>query len=302
MDIKFIGSGPSAKAILYYITDYITKSQLQAHVAYAALELAVARLGEYNPSEDDIESRAKRLLQKAAHSMISKQELSSQQVVSYLMDFEDHFTSHEYRNLYWTSFEAFINSEDPMCDYQWRGHELKHVNVWDFVAQTEKERLKKKAHARSPSVEPEGPNLAEEFSDDDLKDPADSENPWNCDNILEFRGRPMPRVRFLEDHLEDETHCLKVSPQKNRKVPVPIGPALPRRDQPASVEKHARLMLILFKPWRHAEDLRHANQSWSQAFAQFTRECSPDILEYIENMQILHECKDSRDAHYASRR
>ena len=52
MDIKFVGSGVSAKAILYYITDYITKTQLKTYVAYAALELAVARLGEYDPSED----------------------------------------------------------------------------------------------------------------------------------------------------------------------------------------------------------------------------------------------------------
>lgn len=36
MDIKFVGSGESAKAILYYITDYISKAQLKAHVAYAA--------------------------------------------------------------------------------------------------------------------------------------------------------------------------------------------------------------------------------------------------------------------------
>ena len=41
MDIKFVGSGVSAKAILYYITDYITKLQLKTHVAYVALELAV---------------------------------------------------------------------------------------------------------------------------------------------------------------------------------------------------------------------------------------------------------------------
>ncbi|PBK87067.1 hypothetical protein ARMGADRAFT_939339, partial [Armillaria gallica] len=39
MDIKFIGSSVSAKAILYYITDYITKSQLKLHIAYAALDV-----------------------------------------------------------------------------------------------------------------------------------------------------------------------------------------------------------------------------------------------------------------------
>ncbi|KAJ7040155.1 hypothetical protein C8F04DRAFT_1083938 [Mycena alexandri] len=39
--------------------------------------------------------------------------MSAQQVVSYLMDFEDHFASHEYVNLFWTSLEGFINKEDP---------------------------------------------------------------------------------------------------------------------------------------------------------------------------------------------
>ncbi|KAJ6570733.1 hypothetical protein B0H10DRAFT_2237715 [Mycena sp. CBHHK59/15] len=38
-------------------------------------------------------------------------------VASYLMDFEDHFTSHTYRNFYWTSFESFINKQlnSPEC-------------------------------------------------------------------------------------------------------------------------------------------------------------------------------------------
>jgi hypothetical protein len=113
MDIKFIGSGASAKGILYYITDYITKSQLKTHVAFSMLELAVKKLGEFNPFEDDLTVRAKRMLQKCAYAMISQQELSGQQVASYLMDFEDHFTSHSYRNFYWTAFETFINQQIP---------------------------------------------------------------------------------------------------------------------------------------------------------------------------------------------
>jgi hypothetical protein len=54
MDIKFISSGASAKAILYYITDYITKSQLKAHVTYAALDLARRKLSEYDPVDDEL--------------------------------------------------------------------------------------------------------------------------------------------------------------------------------------------------------------------------------------------------------
>ncbi|KAJ7864111.1 hypothetical protein B0H14DRAFT_2305378, partial [Mycena olivaceomarginata] len=96
-----------------HITDYITKSQLKTHVAFAMLELAVKKLGEFNPILDDKTTCAKHLLQKCAYAMIFQQELSAQQVTSYLLDLEDHFTSHSYRNFYWTSFESFINKEDP---------------------------------------------------------------------------------------------------------------------------------------------------------------------------------------------
>ncbi|KAF9642078.1 hypothetical protein BDM02DRAFT_3133344, partial [Thelephora ganbajun] len=113
MDIKFIGSGESVKAILYYITDYITKSDLKTHIAFAALELAVKKLGEFDPDADEATMRAKRMLQKCAHAMISHQELSAQQVAAYLVGGGDHYTSHRFRNLYWMSFEASVNDEHP---------------------------------------------------------------------------------------------------------------------------------------------------------------------------------------------
>ena len=69
MDIQFIRSGQSAKAILYYVTDYITKTQLKMHVPYAALERAVSKIGEYDPSMDVLALRAKWLLQKCTYSM-----------------------------------------------------------------------------------------------------------------------------------------------------------------------------------------------------------------------------------------
>ncbi|KAJ7037207.1 hypothetical protein C8F04DRAFT_1331601, partial [Mycena alexandri] len=291
MDIKFIGSGPAAKAILYYITDYITKSQLQAHVAYAALEVAVHRLGDFNPEEDDLTSRAKRLLQKCAHSLISKQEMSAQQVVSYLMDFEDHFTSHE---LTMDASGKLVPTATQACDYQKRGDLLENVSVWDFVAQTEKEKLTRSQMFSAGSDE--------ESDDEDRADGPEGtasvtdESPWTKDNILDFDGK-MPRVRFQTAHLQDNTHTIKVRSYFRRKIPVPIGPALPRRDTPASEQKHARLMLILFKPWRHASDLREAGQTWLEAYMEFLPSCSEEVLERIINMQLLHECRDSRDAH-----
>ncbi|KAF8059274.1 hypothetical protein FPV67DRAFT_1398523, partial [Lyophyllum atratum] len=117
MDIQFIGSGTCAKAVLYYITNYISKSQLKSHVAFAALELAVSKLGEELPGDNLKTVRAKQMLQKCAHAMISHQELSAQQVASYLMGYGDHFTSHTYRKFHWTLFEAYVDglSPSPEC-------------------------------------------------------------------------------------------------------------------------------------------------------------------------------------------
>ncbi len=93
------------------------------------------KLGEFNENDDDTTVRAKKLLQKCAYSMISHQELSAQQVASYLMDYEDHFTSHQFRNLYWTSFEAFINQQDPSreCYLSYQENESLNNNTEDTI-------------------------------------------------------------------------------------------------------------------------------------------------------------------------
>ncbi|THU80765.1 hypothetical protein K435DRAFT_695015, partial [Dendrothele bispora CBS 962.96] len=111
MDIKFIGSGTSAKAILYYITDYITKSQLKAHIAFGALDVAIKKVGVYKREESSIAERGKQLLNKCAYAMLSHQELSAQQVASFLMDYGDYYMSHRFKPLQWLHFEKFIDDQ-----------------------------------------------------------------------------------------------------------------------------------------------------------------------------------------------
>jgi hypothetical protein len=112
MDIKFIGSSVSAKAILYYITDYITKTPLKTHVAYTALQAAVKRMHESSDTSYTPIDRAKTTLVKCANALIAKQELAAPQVASYLLGFNDHYTSHRFRSLYWTSFTSYIQRTD----------------------------------------------------------------------------------------------------------------------------------------------------------------------------------------------
>ncbi|KAF8975735.1 hypothetical protein BDQ17DRAFT_1183159, partial [Cyathus striatus] len=62
---------------------------------------------------------------------------------------------------------------------------------------------------------------------------------------------------------------------------------------------HTCLMLILFLSWRNVHDLRKNFSSWFHAFSYFYDNCLQNIREKIDNMQVLHKCKDSRDDHFA---
>ena len=139
MDISFIGSGPDAKAILFYITDYITKSQLPTHIAYTILEYAVRNFEIIQPFDHDTISNAKSLLRKCANSLIAKQELSAQQVSCHLLGYDAKYTSHQFNNLYWPAFESYLvdnceDSEDTSIDTL----QTKHLNAeyGDVIALT----------------------------------------------------------------------------------------------------------------------------------------------------------------------
>ncbi|KAJ3965944.1 hypothetical protein EV361DRAFT_809857, partial [Lentinula raphanica] len=111
-----------------------------------------------------------------------------------------------------------------------------------------------------------------------------------------------PTFSFQIEHLQAQTHTLKLLKARDRVVPICIGPSIPRRDRPEVYERYSRLMLILFKPWRKIEDLRESSELWSEAFAKFKACCDTSVVKFMDNMQLLHECKDSRDDHFQQRR
>ena len=373
MDIQFIGSGESAKAMIYYITDYITKSQLKSHIAYAALQVAVKKCEGIEDIDDDYTVRSKRLLQKCAYALVSHQELSGQQVASYLVGYEDHFTSHDFSCLYWASFERYVeryDSEklltkqitaenstvdgteeldepgadkivqdredvmeeeaagltdeaeevsirvdaagrvvalaDQISDYTLRPTELETMCLWDFVAQTVKV-YKSRVHASISTREPQGGGL-----NDDLNEDADAESGAESDDVGDVapqfdlvghgvrRGSrtKMEAYRFLPGHKEYDTKMVRIRDYKV--VPVPIGPALPRHEEDTRA-RYSRLMLMLFKPWRVVSDLRDAPSAWETVLGTYLHGMNRSHRKIMENMQVLHECKDSRDDHMQTR-
>jgi len=168
-----------------------------------------------------------------------------------------------------------------VADYLLRGKSFEQLCIWDCIAQVEK--VSKKNYPRTT---------------DELVENVDSDSDEQCDNT----AYTCNECAFLNNHLQALSHILRVRLPEKRYVPVPIGPAIPRRDRVKVWSRYCRLMLILFKPWRCASDLRTVGQSWEDSFVNFLEHSCPERFKSImNNMQILHECRDSRDDHFAQR-
>ena len=113
MDIKYIFSGSDAKALVYYITDYVTKSSLSFHDTFSLVLKAVQSLEKQTLRNDiniSVEEKSRRLVLRCYNTLASQQELSGVQVASYLMGWPDHYTTHEFSNLFLIGIENYLQA------------------------------------------------------------------------------------------------------------------------------------------------------------------------------------------------
>lgn len=117
--------------------------------------------------------------------------------------------------------------------------------------------------------------------------------------MLKVRTKTRPIAYFQAEHVEATSHMLRIILPSCWCVPVPIGPSIPQQDRDDVQEQYCCLMLILFKPWKHASDLQGSGQTWQSVFEEFSQVCPMQLKSVINDMQILHECQDSQDDHLA---
>ncbi len=113
MDIKYIFSGSDAKALVYYITDYVTKSSLSFHDTFSLVLKAIQSLEKYKLPDNinmSAEEKSRRLVLRCYNTLASQQELSAPQVASYLMGWSDHYTTHEFANIFLVGIENYLQA------------------------------------------------------------------------------------------------------------------------------------------------------------------------------------------------
>ncbi|VDC00928.1 unnamed protein product [Peniophora sp. CBMAI 1063] len=321
MDVKYIGSGQAAKALVYYITDYITKGTLPMHVGLAAVISAIKKTEaamqvDAASDEDPIAAsvQRRRFLIKCVNAMMGRVELSHQQVMSYLVGGGDFYASHQFASLYWGDMSKFhsgpvldseaedvddyaggvdvtVNMRDndvvptsQLLDYRHRpnSHGFDDICAWEFAGLVEKSRIKLKTDC--PPAKDYSSVMYQEV--DDFADEGSNHS-------------RRAKLRFLDPHPQAETHTVHL--RGNMHVPILSGPKIPRQSSGDDArERFCRAMLILFKPWRERSDLLGDFPNWAAAYDAHK---FPDhLLRTIRHIHVEHECKDARDRYSEARR
>ena len=113
MDIRFIWTGNDAKALVYYITDYVTEMSLSFYDTFLLVQKSIASI-KNSTHEVDKESaieKLRKLVLRCYNTLASPKELSGVQVASYLMNREDHYTTHNFQGLFLIQTEKFLQTQ-----------------------------------------------------------------------------------------------------------------------------------------------------------------------------------------------
>ncbi|KAI5996540.1 hypothetical protein F5J12DRAFT_725566, partial [Pisolithus orientalis] len=118
MDIKFVGSGVDAKALTYYISDYITKNDLQVHVGLQAIQAVMeSHVKRFmNNVDASVAVHKKNLLMKMINTMMGKHKISHQQVMSHLVWGGDYYTSHQFHTICFHNFIDIAHAHEQHVD------------------------------------------------------------------------------------------------------------------------------------------------------------------------------------------
>lgn len=110
-DVTSLLSGTSIKAVISYVTDYVTKPTLKTHQIFSSAYDVYEKNSEMIGGDKDTEDTARKLMLKIANSLTAKMEIGSPMACLYLLDNPDHYTSHEFAVFWWRNYVSEIMRE-----------------------------------------------------------------------------------------------------------------------------------------------------------------------------------------------
>jgi hypothetical protein len=168
-DVTCMWSGTALKAVIIYVSDYITKTGLKTHVVFDAIRSVFDKHNDIIGSSLSEKEKARRIINKIVNALSTKTEMGAPMVCMYLLGNPDHYTNHTFIPFFWHSFVleaqksweqvdpsaytdkvALINTGreiiglSPVYGYIYRPSEFDDMNLYQWVLQCECRKFKQK--------------------------------------------------------------------------------------------------------------------------------------------------------------
>ncbi|KAH7908099.1 hypothetical protein BJ138DRAFT_1013472, partial [Hygrophoropsis aurantiaca] len=297
-DVTSLLSGTAIKAVVAYISDYISKPSLKTYAIFETIVGVFSKNATMLNGSLERKEKARKIMTQIVNALTSKMEIGAPMASMYLLDNPDHYTSHSFATFFWKSYVSETRNEatevggdvcserlllqnhkgkvigtSPVFDYVYRPAEFARLSLYDWVRYSDRQ---KKPVRGNKVVGVAGLGL-------------NGEIPEAGTDFFEFEdGHPLK-----------ETHHTKCVGREYALVPNFVGGAVPRRDR-GDYDYYCSAMLTFFKAWRSSIDLKDYDESWSEAFSRHEfKDCE---IEIMKNFNVRYECLDARDDYSAKRR
>src|ERR1700677_4011905 len=103
-DVTSLLSGTAIKAIVAYVSDYITKPGLKTYSIFDTIRSVFDRNSEMLGGSLKRKEKARKLMTQIVNSLTAKLEIGGPMASLYLLGNPDHYTSHEFVPVYWKNY------------------------------------------------------------------------------------------------------------------------------------------------------------------------------------------------------
>jgi hypothetical protein len=97
-------SGTAIKAVIVYVSDYITKTTLKTHVIFDSIRSVFQKNGEIIKGSLPRKEKAHCFMTKIANLLSAKSEMGAPMISMYLLGNPDHYTDHLFIPFYWQQY------------------------------------------------------------------------------------------------------------------------------------------------------------------------------------------------------
>ncbi|KAJ7435556.1 hypothetical protein FB451DRAFT_1000339, partial [Mycena latifolia] len=328
-DVTSLLSGTAIKAVVAYISDYVTKASLKIyHIFHTVRDVLEKNTVPIGSSAQGTEN-TRILVMKMVNSLSSKLQIGSPMACLYILNNPDRYTNKLFKVFGWKWYIAEVRRDWPSTkdnspedeqvlvmnkdsklvgvsivdDYKYRPTAFENTSLLEYTLMVTRVKRNPKQFAEfKESLKDRPANIEMPLADpldndnwleDDLEEAAESESVGDRSDAVSIHP-------FLKGHELYETHYIRCD-RRNLETTCPnfVGGALPRMDQ-GDREYYCCTMLTLFKPWRRGKDLKTEVDNWDEAFRDY--KFSAKALMLMKNFNVRYECNDARDDFSAQER